>query len=117
MLVFLRTLYGISCVELITFIADAFLPTLHRALVFLLRCCGDLRCAIRGFCEGGFSRARDCNLRARHVGATERRSGFRPRDFEKVVRLHQRVQRTQLLGWVCSRRERSIPRSFTSGLR
>jgi len=58
-----------------------------------------LRCAIRGFCEGGFSRARDRDLPARHVGATEGRSGFRPRGFRESCAAGTKESRgTQLSG-------------------
>ena len=72
MLVFLRTLNrylsrGIDSRSS----PDAFFSTLHRAAVFLLRCWGDVRCAIHGFCEGGFSFAGDCDLPARYVGTAE----------------------------------------------
>jgi hypothetical protein len=70
MLVFLRTINRYLSREIDSRSSpDAFFSTLQRAAVFLLRCCGDVRCAIRGFFEGGFSFAGDCDLPARYVGA------------------------------------------------
>ena len=72
MLVFLRTLNRYLSREIDSrSLPDAFFPTLQRAAVFLLRCCGDMRRAIRGFFEGGFSFAGECDLPARYVGAAE----------------------------------------------
>src|SRR5882762_4702864 len=117
MLVFLRTLYGYLLRGIDSHSSpDAFFPALHRAPVFLLRCCGDVRCAIRGFCEGGFSRARDRDLPARYVGATERRSSFRPRGFRESCAAGTEESRgTQLSGLGLARagrdrfRDRSLP--------
>ncbi len=117
MLVFLRTLYGYLLRGIDSHSSpDAFLPTLYRALVFLLRCCGDVRCAIRGFCEGGFSRACDRNLRARDVGVTEGRFGFRPRGFrESCAARTEESGGAQLSGLGLARggrdrfRDRSLP--------
>src|SRR5467141_4850030 len=116
MLVFLRTLYryflrGIDSRSS----PAAFLSTLHRAAVFLLRCCGDVRGAIRGFFEGGFSFAGECDLPARYVGAAEGRSGFRSRSFRKSVAACTKEPRgTQLsrLGLACARRDRGGNRSL-----
>src|SRR6266571_8585409 len=116
MLVFLRTLYrylsnGIDSRSS----ADAFPSTECCGAVFLLRCCGDARCAISGFCEDGRSFAGERHLPARYVGATEGRSGFCSRGFrESCAACAEESRGTQLprLGLARAGRDRFRDRSF-----
>jgi len=116
MLVFLRTFYrclsrGIDSRSS----PEAFLYTLHRAAVSLLRCRGDARCAISGFRENGRRFAGDGDLPAWYVHAAEGRSGFCSRGFrESCAACPEESRGAQLsrLGLARTRRDRFRDRTI-----